>query len=123
VNGGSYVLTVAINNMELCVEHILEEIPETSAAAQVGISTGRIHARGPVGVEGLLTTRWLLRGNGQMVDGDQSVSYTHRNLPLDAEEVQPSRKFFNKTHALSNGSLSRKDVSSNGILTSPNNKA
>jgi len=72
-----------------------------------------------------------------MVDGDQSVSYTHRNLPLDAEEAQPSRNFFNKTHALSNGnttcttikpimsngSVSRKDVSSNGIITSPNNKA
>lgn len=52
--------------------------------AEVGISTSRIHARGPVGVEGLLTTRWILRGRGQVVDGDKGVVYTHKDLPLQS---------------------------------------
>jgi glutamate-5-semialdehyde dehydrogenase len=53
--------------------------------AEVGIATDKIHARGPVGLEGLTIYKYQLMGEGQVVSGysgDNAKPFLHRPLPL-----------------------------------------
>lgn len=51
---------------------------------EVGISTNKIHARGPVGLEGLTIYKYKIRGTGQVASayGEGKKQFLHENIPL-----------------------------------------
>jgi glutamate-5-semialdehyde dehydrogenase len=58
--------------------------------AEVGISTAKIHARGPVGLSGLMSSKWLLQGNGQVVSsysGMDSKPFLHTDMAIGKESL------------------------------------
>jgi glutamate-5-semialdehyde dehydrogenase len=55
--------------------------------AEVGISTNKIHARGPVGLEGLVIYKWKLLGSGQIVAdyAEGKKKFTHKKIQRSAD--------------------------------------
>jgi len=64
--------------------------------AEVGISTGKLHARGPVGLEGLTTYKYKLFGNGHVVASyaGGANTFKHRTLTSEAAATRNESKNF-----------------------------
>lgn len=62
--------------------------------AEIGVSTNKIHARGPVGLEGLVIYKYRLYGNGNVVAqyGNQAPLRQYLHTPLAASEMEKHKQ-------------------------------
>ncbi|MCF8720502.1 glutamate-5-semialdehyde dehydrogenase [Nitrospina gracilis] len=100
-HGSGHTDTIVTENRE-AAEQFMNEVDSASVmwnastrfadgfrfglGAEIGISTNKTHARGPVGLEGLVIYKYKLFGCGQTVgeySGEGGKSFTHRPLPDD----------------------------------------
>ncbi len=96
---GSHHTDTIITRNEHAARHFLSNVDSASAmwnastrfadgfryglGAEIGISTNKTHARGPVGLEGLVISKYLVYGHGQCVAeyaGEHARAFTHRLL-------------------------------------------
>ncbi|HSV41801.1 MAG TPA: aldehyde dehydrogenase family protein, partial [Methanomassiliicoccales archaeon] len=96
---GSHHSDAIVTNDVLRAERFMNEVDSSSVmwnastrfadgyryglGAEVGISTNKTHARGPVGLEGLIIYKWKLFGKGHVVNdyvGPHARQFTHRKL-------------------------------------------
>lgn len=96
---GSHHTDVILSNSEIAQQQFLRNVDSACVfvncssrfadgqrfglGAEVGIATGKLHARGPVGIEGLLTTQYRLLGDGHIVapyTGDHAKTFLHRKI-------------------------------------------
>jgi len=95
--------SIEVDDVHKAVEHINKYGSQHTDSivtrnAQTAAEFRRIHARGPVGVEGLLTSKWVLFGKGEtaaeFTNNEKKFLHETTYEEADVNDVEKSRKTF-----------------------------